>query len=155
MQHSWVTLCFNSTKVRLLHYNIIINRRFNLLFQFYKSTIITFCQVIFTVLCLVSILQKYDYYNKIIKTIKDASPVSILQKYDYYNVFAARTAIRDAVSILQKYDYYPQNFVKQSWKMRFQFYKSTIITLENTVKLGGISRFQFYKSTIITQNQEC
>ena len=96
-------------------------------FQFYKSTIITAAISLDRIGDTVSILQKYDYYqrNERIQHLLTGfnstkvrllparrterhtlSWVSILQKYDYYQAFFAEYTLADGVSILQKYDYY-------------------------------------------------
>ena len=104
----WGCNSFNSTKVRLLLHklNIIVGHHG---FQFYKSTIITLCRRAESLLCLVSILQKYDYYFVQVQVVSDE---------DGFNSTKVRLLPDEEV----------QHLIAQ---LVFQFYKSTIITYWN------------------------
>ena len=81
------------------------------LFQFYKSTIITHQNH----------LNKLDYL------------ISILQKYDYNVVSIIQILLMRIISILQKYDYNTSVDCRHNRELKFQFYKSTIITQINQI----------------------
>ena len=125
---------------------------------------------------MVSILQKYDYYIIVFSSMSIAlsgfnstkvrlllyagfissssHSVSILQKYDYYHRCLSYSNERDGfnstkVRLLPISTSFNLNFF-----LKFQFYKSTIITKSQHDTCPLHSLFQFYKSTIITNGRQ-
>ena len=71
-------------------------------------------------------------------------------KVRLWQVWGWLTSHHTRVSILQKCDYDPTTWLKTSAFVKFQFYKSAIMTTHEEKRQDTFVKFQFYKSAIMT-----
>ena len=140
---------FNSTEVRLWHYRTTIRTKPYQVSILQKYDYDRLHWGLRPRPCQVSILQKYDY-----DIFSDGRRNVRLTEFQFYRstimtIVGGAIILCESVSILQKYDYDTRVGVSQGDLMSFN---STEVRLwpNDGFKYGRFLKFQFYRSTIMT-----